>query len=329
MKSTSGLAEESKTYKPFKYPWAVDLAVKHEKVHWVEDEITLEDDIAEWQRGKVNPCEKDFITQVLRLFTQSDVSVGSFYYNKVIPIFQNNEVRNMLGSFAAREAIHQRAYALLNDSLGLPEGEYAAFLEYKEMRDKIEFMGDAGNDTQAEVGLALAKSVFNEGVTLFASFAMLLNFQRRGLLRGMGKVDEWSVRDESLHVEGISRLFRAFCDEHPRIVTDDFKKAIYNMAKKVVSLEDKFIELAYKNCAIEGLTEDEVKQYIRYIADRRLIQLGLKGNFKVKTNPLPWIEVILNAPTHDNFFETRVTEYSVGGLTGSWEYPVHIKKEHK
>ena len=322
MKSSSNLVKPSQTYKPFLYPWAVELAQKHEKIHWVEDEVSLEDDIAEWKRGKVTPCEKDFITNVLRLFTQSDVSVGGFYYNKFIPIFQNNEVRNMLGSFASREAIHQRAYALLNDSLGLPEGEYAAFLEYKEMRDKVEFMGEADTATQSGIGVGLAKSVFNEGVTLFASFAMLLNFQRRGLMRGMGKVVEWSVRDESLHVEGISKLFRAYCEEHPRIVSDDFKKSIYVMARRVVELEDKFIDLAYKDCSIEGLSADEVKKYIRYIADRRLIQLGFKGNFKVKENPLPWLDAILNAPDHTNFFENRVTAYSVGGLTGNWEYDI-------
>lgn len=320
MLSKSPMFQESLVYKPFIYPWAVDLSIKHEKVHWIEDEVTLEDDIAEWNRGLISDCEKEFITQILRLFTQSDVSVGAFYYSTFIPSFKCNEIRNMLGSFAAREAIHQRAYALLNDSLGLPEGDYAAFLEYKEMIDKIEFMGEANNGTQQGLGLALAKSVFNEGITLFASFAMLLNFQRRGLMRGMGKVVEWSVRDEGLHVEGISRLFRSFCDEHPKVVTDEFKKAIYTMSKDVVKLEDKFIDLVYKDCNIEGLTADEVKQYIRYITDRRLIQLGLKGNFKVKTNPLPWLEHILNAGSHDNFFETRVTSYEVGGLTGDWGY---------
>lgn len=316
----SKLGDYSKTYKPFHFPWAVELATQHEKVHWVEDEVSLEDDIAEWKRGKVTGCERDFITQILRLFTQSDVAVGNYYYDKFLPCFKNNEVRNMLGSFAAREAIHQRAYALLNDSLGLPDGDYAMFLEYKEMKDKIEFMGDADVNTQSGLGLALAKSVFNEGVTLFASFAMLLNFQRRGLMRGMGKVVEWSVRDETLHVEGISKLFRAHCEEHRRIVTDDFKKAIYNMAKQVVSLEDKFIDLVYNNCAIEGLDSKEVKVYIRYITDRRLIQLGLRGNYKVKVNPIPWLEEILNASDHTNFFEGRVTGYEVGGLTGTWKY---------
>lgn len=320
MHSNSQMFQYSKVYKPFKYPWAVDLAQRHEKAHWVEDEVNLEDDINDWKRGKLSTCEKAFITQVLRLFTQSDVSVGGNYYDKFLPVFRNNEIRNMLGSFAAREAIHQRAYALLNDSLGIPEVDYAAFLEYKEMRDKIEFMEQADITTQAGFGLALAKAVFNEGVTLFASFAMLLNFQRRGLMKGSGKIVEWSVRDESIHVEGVSRLFREFCNEHPKIVTDDFKKAIYHIAKDVVKLEDKFIDLVYKDCKIEGLSADEVKQYIRYIADRRLIQLGLKGNFKVKDNPIPWLQHILNAPDHTNFFEGRVTEYSVGSLSGEWSY---------
>lgn len=320
MHSTSPIFNYSKTYKPFKYPWAVEFSEKHERVHWIEQEISLEDDIAEWRRDKLNECEKRFITQVLRLFTQSDVAVGANYYDKFLPFVRNNEVRCMLGSFAAREAIHQRAYGMLNDSLGLPEGDYAIFLEYKEMADKIEFMSDADVSTQAGFGLALAKAVFNEGVTLFASFAMLLNFQRRGLMKGCGKIVEWSVRDESLHVEGMAKLFRTFCDEHPRVVTDEFKKAIYQIAKDVVKLEDKFIDLVYKDCVIEGLSADEVKQYIRYITDRRLIQLGLKGHFKVKTNPISWLEAILNAPDHTNFFEGRVTEYSTAGLHGDWGY---------
>lgn len=318
---TTKLSEYSKAYRPFMYPWAVELSVKHEKVHWVESEVSLEDDIADWKRGKLSEHDKEFITQILRLFTQSDVAIGANYYDKLLPLFLNNEIRGMLGSFAAREAIHQRAYALLNDSLGLPEGDYAAFLEYKDMADKIEFMLEGSTSSHSATGLSLAKAVFNEGVSLFASFIMLLNFQRFGKMIGMGKVVEWSIRDETLHVEGVSKLFRAFCDEHPRIVTDEFKKTIYDMAKQVVSLEDKFIDLVYGNgYAPEGLQLEEVKKYIRYLTDRRLIQLGLRGNYKVKTNPLPWTETIINAPTHDNFFETRVTEYEAGGLTGNWGY---------
>tara|TARA_A100001011_G_scaffold274000_1_gene283385 strand:- start:476 stop:1717 length:1242 start_codon:yes stop_codon:yes gene_type:complete len=314
-----GLTVASETYKPFYYSWAVDLTVRHEKAHWIEDEIDLGEDVSDWKTNKVTPVEKDYITNILRLFTQSDVAVGQNYYDQFIPKFKNNEIRNMLGSFANREGVHQRAYALLNDTLGLPDSEYHAFLEYKEMTDKIEFMQKADTTTQRGLALALAKSVFNEGVALFASFVMLLNFQRVGKMKGMGKVVEWSIRDESMHVEGNSRLFKAFVAEHPKLVDNEFKKEIYVMAKNVVKLEDKFIQLAYTMGEIEGLTMEEVKTYIRYITDRRLLQLGLKTNFKVKNNPLPWLEWILNGADHTNFFENRVTEYEVAGLTGSWD----------
>ena len=317
-KTSGGLMEFSETYKPFHYPWAVDLTTRHEKAHWIEDEIDLSEDVTDWKGNKVTKKEKEYITNILRLFTQSDVAVGQNYYDIFIPKFKNNEVRNMLGSFAAREGIHQRAYALLNETLGLPDSEYHAFLEYKEMTDKVDFMMDSDSSTLHGTGIALAKMVFNEGISLFASFVMLLNFQRFGKMKGMGKVVEWSIRDESMHVEGNSKLFKAFCAEHSRIVDNEFKAEIYKMAKTAVKLEDKFIDLAYEVGGIEGLKAEEVKEYIRYITDRRLLQLGLKPNFKVKDNPLPWLEWVLNGADHTNFFENRVTEYEVAGLTGTW-----------
>ena len=309
----------SESYKPFRYPWAVELTKRHEQAHWIEDEIDLSDDVADWKNGKLSDAEKDYIIQVLRLFTQSDVAVGQNYYDFFIPKLKNNEIRNMLGSFAAREGVHQRAYALLNDTMGLPESEFHAFLEYKEMANKVEFMRDNDNSNYSNLALAIAKSVFSEGISLFASFVMLLNFQRFGKMKGMCKVVEWSIRDETMHVDGMTQIFRGFCEEHPRVVTDDFKKDIYSMLRKVVRLEDKFIDLAYNGYDdIVELSKDDVKLYIRHIADRRLLQLGLKPNFKVKDNPLPWLDWVLNAPDHTNFFENRVTEYEVGGLKGSW-----------
>jgi len=319
-RSGGGLLQFSETYKPFHYPWAVEITTRHEKAHWIEDELDLSEDISDWKSDKVTDVDKEYVTNILRLFTQSDVAVGQNYYDQFIPKFKNNEIRNMLGSFAAREGIHQRAYALLNETLGLPDSEYHAFLEYKVMVDKIEFMQESDIGSMRGLGLAVAKSVFNEGVALFASFVMLLNFQRFGKMKGMGKVVEWSIRDESMHVEGNSKIFRQFCVEHPKIVDDDFKSEIYNMARVAVKLEDKFVDLAYKLGEVEGLSASEVKSYIRYITDRRLLQLGLKTNFKVKENPLPWLEWILNGADHTNFFENRVTEYEVAGLSGSWNY---------
>ena len=312
------LLEFSQTYKPFKYPWAVDLAKKHEEIHWIEDEAELSEDVQDW-KTKLTEDEKEFITQVLRLFTQSDVQVGENYHELLIPKFKNNEVRNMLSSFAGREAVHQRAYALLNDTLGLPDEEYHRFLEYKEMADKVDFMKEGDTTTQTGLALALAQSVFNEGMSLFSSFVMLLNFQRFGKMKGMGTIVEWSIRDESLHVQGNAKLFRTFCEEHPRIVNDELKSKIYTMAKNAVDLEDKFINLAFKGNEVEGLTKkkcDVIFDILLIVVCSKL--LGLRTKFRQKDNPLPWLDWVLNGASHDNFFEKRVTEYSVVGMEGEW-----------
>lgn len=188
-----GLRHFSKTYKPFTQPWAFEIWEKHEDIHWTAKEASLGDDVIDWKR-KLTPLEREFVTNVLRLFTQSDVQVGQNYYDYLLPIFKNNEVRNMLGSFASREATHQTAYALLTDTLGLPEEEFHKFLEYKEMSDKIDFMADNNVDTDTGVALALAKSVFSEGVSLFSSFAMLLQLQTVGKMKGMCTIVEWSIK---------------------------------------------------------------------------------------------------------------------------------------
>ncbi len=316
------LIKESKSYKPFKYEWAVQFAIDGEDMHWHEKEANLEYDVAQWKgRGEhaLSDDERAFITNILKLFTQLDVAVGQNYIEKFLPKFKNNEIRAMLASNLAREFIHQRAYALLNDTLGLDEKAYSAFLEYAEMAEQIDFMTSSDIHTQPGLGLAIAKAVFNEGVGLFASFVMLLSFKRFGKMLGMCDIVEWSIKDENLHVEGMTSLFRAYCEEFPKIVTDDFKKAIYETARSIVLLEDRFIEMSYKLGDVKELAQEDVKKYIRYLADRRLTQLGLKSQYGIDKNPLPWVDDIINARVHGNFFETRITDYSVVGMSGSWE----------
>ena len=312
------LLQFNETYKPFLYPWAMEMTQEHEKIHWIEDEADLSEDVSQWKSNKLTNIEKEHITQILRLFTQADVQVGQNYYDLFLLKFKNNEIRNMLGSFACREGVHQRAYALLNDTLGLPDSDYHAFMAYEEMADKIEFMQDNDPHTPEGLGLAIAKSAFNEGVALFASFVMLLNYQRFGKMKGMSTIVEWSIRDETMHVQGMTKLFAEYCKEHPFIVTNEFKKSIYNMAKNAVVLEDKFIDLAYELGQVEGLTAEETKEYIRYITDRRLNQLGLEDIYKINKNPLPWLDWVLNGVDHSNFFEKRVSEYQVAGMEGDW-----------
>ena len=313
------LLESSLVYKPFKYPWAVEAAVDHEKIHWGEWEAKLQDDVAQWQGDKLSIVEKNHITQILRLFTQSDVQVGTNYIENYLPKFKNNEIRAMLTSFVNREFVHQRSYALLNDTLGLPEEEFSAFTEVQEMQDKLDFMADIDVNSHSGLAKAVARSVLNEGMSLFSAFVMLLNYQRFGKMKGMCEIVEWSVRDETMHCEGMVKVFRTFCEEHPRIVTDEFKADIYQMFRDAVVLEDKVIELAFEMGAVEGITKEEVKSYIRYIANRRLTQLGLKPNWTRNTeNPLPWLDWVLNGDSFKNFFEGTVTDYNAAGMDGDW-----------
>jgi len=135
----------------------------------------------------------------------------------------------------------------------------------------------------------------------------------------MGQIVTWSVRDETLHTLSIIRLFKTFVDENSEVWTEDLKAEITEACKTIVSHEDAFIDLSFGMGGIEGLKAQEVKDYIRYIGDRRLKQVGLQPIFGIEKNPLPWMDAILNGAEHTNFFENRATEYSKASTTGTWE----------
>ena len=315
----SGLTEFSKTYKPFLYPWAMEYAEAHEKIHWGSWEAKLQEDVNQWKSEFLTPEEKKHITNILRIFTQSDVAVGGNYCDIFIKSFRNNEVRNMLLSFANREGTHQRSYALLNDTLGIPVQEYSVFLQYKEMADKIEFMTTPPKSMRRKdqhLAFELARTVCNEGMSLFSAFVMLLNYQRFGKMKGMCEIVEWSIRDETMHVDGMTKLFHTYLEENPHLVTDTLKSYIYLNFTKAVELEHSLIDFIYNEVEIEGLTANELKTYIHYLADRRLLQLGLKPIFKQKNNPLPWLDWIISGDSFKNFFEGAVTDYNASGMIG-------------
>jgi ribonucleoside-diphosphate reductase beta chain len=136
-------------------------------------------------------------------------------------------------------------------------------------------------------------------------------------MKGMGQIVTWSVRDESLHCEGITRLFHAFCKERD-CLTPAVRKDIRDVCHHTVDLEDAFIDLAFEQGPVPGMTAKEIKKYIRYIADWRLSQLGLRPMFMVEDHPLPWLAPLLNGVEHANFFETRATEYSKAATRGNW-----------
>jgi ribonucleoside-diphosphate reductase beta chain len=313
------LTDERSFFKPFNYPWAYEAWLKHEQSHWMHTEVPMLEDVKDW-KNKLNDNEKHFLTNILRFFTQGDVDVAGGYVNNYLPYFPQPEVRMMLMGFAAREALHVAAYSHLIETLGMPESTYNEFLQYEEMRAKHDyFLSLAGQDANTIAQQIAAFSAFTEGMQLFSSFIMLLNFPRHGKMKGMGQIITWSIVDETQHAESMIRLFRTFVEENRDIWKDELKSEIYSIAEKMVELEDKFIDLSFSMGAMEGLSADDVKRYIRYICDRRLISLGLKGIFKVKKNPLSWVEEMINAPTHTNFFENRATDYAKGALSGTWD----------
>jgi len=306
-------------YKPFDHPWMFDYYSQQNQMHWFPEDVPLHNDVKDWQ--VLDESEKNLLTQIFRLFTQSDVDVGSGYVDRYMKIFKKPEARMMMGAFHNMESIHQHAYSLLLDTVGMPELEYKAFAEYEAMADKHEYI-DAVRVTKGDrqsIAKALAiYSAFTEGLQLFSSFIILLNFPRFGKMKGMGQIITYSIRDESMHVEAMTKLFREFIQENIELWTDDFKAEIYQACREMVDLEDRFLDLVFEQGDIRGLTKKEMQQYIRYIADRRLLQLGLKPNYNVKDNPLDWLDDVLGVE-HQNFFEGRATTYMKAGLRGNVE----------
>jgi ribonucleoside-diphosphate reductase beta chain len=313
------LLNGSPVYKPFKYEWAYQAWYVQQRLHWLPESVPMSDDIKDWHTN-TSDSERNLITQIFRFFTQADVEVNNCYLKHYAQVFKPTEVLMMLSAFSNIETIHISAYSHLLDTIGMPETEYQAFLQYKEMKDKFDYMQNFSVGNKHEIAKTLAAfGAFTEGLQLFASFVMLMNFPRHNKLKGMGQIISWSVRDETLHCISVIKLFNTFIEENPHIWTKELREEITEICRTIVVHEDAFIDLAFAQGPLERLTAGETKQYIRYIADRRMIQLNLTPIYNIESNPLPWVDDMMNAIEHTNFFEQHGTEYSQGATTGTWE----------
>ena len=313
------LLSANPVYKPFHYPWAYDAWLQQQRIHWLPEEVPLADDVKDWQKNLTKE-ERNLLTQIFRFFVQADVEVNNCYMRHYSRVFKPTEVCMMLASFSNTETIHIAAYSYLLDTIGMPELEYEAFLHIKEMRDKYEYMQSFNTSTKLDIAKTLAMfGAFTEGLQLFASFAILLNFPRFNKMKGMGQIVTWSARDETLHTNSIIRLFHTFLSENPEVKSKDFFEDLKNACSIVVGHEDSFIDKAFELGGVEGLDAENVKKYIRYIADNRLSQLGINPIYNVGKNPLPYMDEMLNSLEHANFFESRATEYSRAATQGTWD----------
>jgi ribonucleoside-diphosphate reductase beta chain len=310
------LLEKRHNYKPFEHPFAYEAFVKSEQMHWLAREVPLNDDVKDW-KSRLSGHEKSVLTQILRFFTQADVDVAGAYVDHYLKIFKTPEVRMMLTSIAAREAVHMQAYSMLIDEVGIPETEYSAFLQQKEMLEKHEYLDGAyGVNTAQE--MIPRFSLFGEGLQLFGSFVILLNFARFGKMKGMGQIVSWSIRDETHHVESMVKLYHAACAEYPQDKLS--QREMESICARMMALELAFVKLVFRDGDLEDLTEADVSKYLHYIANIRMKQMGYEPIYGgYEENPLPWVDTIVFGKEHANFFEVKATDYAKASTTGEWD----------
>jgi ribonucleoside-diphosphate reductase beta chain len=312
----------SACFKPFRYDFGFKMFERQNQLHWLWHKIDVELDLRDW-KTKMSKAEQNLMTHMFPLFVQNDVLVGNAYGDQYYKIFRPVELQLAISAIMNQEGIHQVAYSHLLDGLGFSADHYSVFMEYAEMSDKYNFT--AGFRMDSLMGIALALLIFGgltEGVQLFASFVTMFNFTRFGKLKGMGTVVSWSVRDESLHVSFVARLFKAFLQEYGHLLDldllmDRFEKA----CRTIVKGEHRFTDLAFQLGGVEGLEAQNVKNYIENIADLRMTQFGLKKLFNTEMDPVigEFVNDMMGGIEHVNFFEQTGTDYSKAATKGTWE----------
>ena len=305
-------------YKPFEYQTAFDFYKDQHRAHWLADEVPLASDLNDWKLKLTEP-EKNLIGNILKSFAQTEVHVNDYWSTKVSIWFPKPEIQAMARVFADFESIHAEAYARLNEELGLDN--FKAFLEDETSKAKIERLIETPGETIEDRAVSLAIfSAFTEGVNLFSSFAVLMSFQLRNLMKGTGQIVEWSVRDESLHSKAGCWLFRTLLEEQPELNTDELREKIIEACHLSVQLEFDFIDKAFEMGSIDGLNKEQLKNFIKARANEKMIELGYKAIYNdIDPNLLKqieWFGHLTSGKSHTDFFSNRVTNYSKS--TGDW-----------
>lgn len=318
-----GLLTPRPTYAPFEYDQAYKYWELQQQSHWLHTEIAMSSDINDWKMN-LSDTERFVIGQILKGFTQSEVFIQEYWSQMVSKWFKKPEIQMMSAAFASMESVHAVSYAYLNDSLGL--SDFAAFLHEPTAKAKIDRLMETKGKSKQEIARSLAIfSAFNEGVNLFSSFAILLNFSRFNKMKGLGQIIAFSIKDESLHSEAGCWLFRTLISEYPDIWTDELKKELYDAARTTIELEDAFIDKAFELGPIEGLDPKDLKTFIRHRCNTKLEDLGLKKNWKNidkgSLQKIEWFDILSAGISHTDFFSQRVSDYSKGSVDFSkiWE----------
>ena len=306
------ITEPRHFYKPFEYQQAFDFYKDQHRAHWLADEVPLASDLNDWKL-KLNESEKNLIGNILKSFAQTEVHVNDYWSTKVSIWFPKPEVQAMARVFADFESIHAEAYARLNEELGLDD--FKAFMEDEASKNKIDRLIEVNGTTIEEQALSLAIfSAFTEGVNLFSSFAILMSFQLRNLMKGTGQIVEWSVRDESLHSKAGCWLFTTLLKEMPELNTPELRSKVVEACEISVKLEYDFIDKAFEMGDIDGLNKEQLKAFIKARANEKMLELGYNSLYNdIDPNLLKqmeWFGHLTSGKTHQDFFAGRVTSYA-------------------
>jgi ribonucleoside-diphosphate reductase beta chain len=311
---------------PIKYNWARTYYKQGVANNWTPEEVAMQDDIELWKRpGGLSDTERRLILWNMGFFSTAESLTANNIVLSIYKHLTNPECRQYLLRQAYEEAIHTDTFIYCCDSLGLdPEDVYTMYLTIPSITAKDEFVVDMTKsllddkfaldstaNIQRYVHDLVGYYVIMEGIFFYAGFVMMLSFLRQNRLVGVGEQFQYILRDESIHLAFGSDLINTIVDENPAIWTKEFQEELTANIKKAVDLEHAYA----KDCLPEplmGLNEGLVRQYLEYIADRRLERIRLPKQYGA-ANPFPWMSEVIDLKKEKNFFETRVTEYKSGG----------------
>ncbi|HLK60388.1 MAG TPA: ribonucleotide-diphosphate reductase subunit beta [Chthonomonadaceae bacterium] len=315
---------------PLKYHWAWEHYVNGCANHWMPTEVSMGKDIEMWRSGEITADERLVVLRNLGFFSTAESLVGN---NLVLAIFKhitNAECRQYLLRQAFEEAVHTHTFLYVVDSLGLNERE--VFNMYRDVpaiarKDAFEmeltaalldpeFTTETRSGAQKFLANLVGYYLIMEGIFFYTGFVMILSFHRQNRLTGIGEQFQYILRDETTHLNFGIDLINGIIQENSELWTPAFQQQMIGLVREAVELE-----VAYAwNClpnGILGLNGGLFRQYVQYIADRRLERIGLPAQYG-SSNPFPWMSETMDLGKEKNFFETRVTEYqSASGL--SWD----------
>lgn len=306
---------------PLKYKWAWEHYLNGCANNWLPTEVPMAKDIELWKSDRFTADERRVIMRNLGFFSTAESLVGN---NIVLAIFKhvtNPEARQYLLRQAFEEAVHTHTFHYIVESLSLNQGE--VFNMYNEVnsihsKDKFEmeltadimrpdFSTETHEGAQKFLENLIGYYIIMEGIFFYSGFVMILSFHRQNKMTGIGEQFQYILRDETIHLNFGIDLINGIKEENPELWSPEFQAHIMELIKQAVELEYQYAVDCLPN-GILGLSAPMFREYVQYIADRRLERIGLKTLYGSK-NPFPWMSETIDLGKEKNFFETRVTEY--------------------